>query len=202
MPWGSAIQPASAGSKHGKYTSLINVVAGCLVKVFMYLTIKTNHIKIRVWRNPIIFLALSHGTITALRQGAFIHFYAFIKPINLLIMVLFLPPVGLKCIHNCIVTEINIQLNPLCPKSLCIQCDMGVRIPGHLNGSAYCHSQWALSDRKQDEWANDEAAALSLCSAVRHKQTVHRGLFFSPQILLQSGLVLNICNYLGLCRWD
>lgn len=144
--------------------------------------------------------------------AGFILSYAFIKPTNLLIMVLFLLPMCLNCEHNCIVTKINIQLNPLCPKPVsCIEkskiSHMGVRIPWHLIGSAYCHCPQTLSDRKQHEWANDEAAALSLCSVLKHKQTQCTEpleLFYPSKSLaiLQCGLVLNICNYLGLCRWD
>lgn len=57
VPWESTILPTSAGSELRKYTSLINVVAACQGKVFMYLTIKTNHIRIRVLRNQIFFFS-------------------------------------------------------------------------------------------------------------------------------------------------
>lgn len=123
--------------------------------------------QIRVFRDVnsflffFILLALSRGTTTALTRTAIILSHAFLKPTNLLIMVVFLLPMCLNCKQNCIVTEINIQLNPL-PQSFVMYSEMkhqpqtiwshkGVRIPGHLIGSAHCHCPRTLSDRKQHE---------------------------------------------------
>lgn len=54
--------PGSAGSMLRKYTPLINVVATLQGKVFLYLTIKTNHMRIRVLRNT-IYLFMFCGSI-------------------------------------------------------------------------------------------------------------------------------------------
>lgn len=155
----SAIQPASAGCKH---TSLINGVAGCLIKVFMYLTFQNKLHHIRVFRNVLLFflllllLALSHGTV--LTQSAFILSYAFIKPTNLLL--LFLLQMCLNCKHSCTVTEINIQLNPLRPKPVSLseikdQPESIVPYESETPGEAHCicyrHCPRTLSDRKQHE---------------------------------------------------
>lgn len=62
VPRGPTNSPGSAGSVHRKYTPLINVVATLQGKVFLYLTIKTNHMRIRVLRNT-IYLFMFCGSI-------------------------------------------------------------------------------------------------------------------------------------------
>lgn len=145
VPRESTISPTSAGSELRKYTSLINVVAACQGKVFMYLTIKTNHIRIRVlWNQIFFFLALSHGTRNVLKQG---HFFflsnAFIKPIYLLIRALFL---GLNCMHCCSIAEIDTQPDLKAAwrfrngASQCIGPGWVLIISGNLVGSMLCQS--------------------------------------------------------------